>query len=409
MRHPRVWRLVLSGAILSFAIGSAVLISLTRTEWGRGRVLRYTMRAVGGRLNGVLSVQRLDGNLLTGARLYGIELKGRDNAVVVRADSAYADYELPSFFRGDVVLRRLVLYDSDVSLSRLPGDSLWNYQKILLDTTAVGRAAVPRATLIRSAHFIRSRVDVHAPWEPAAYLTPRERAQEIRLALQDTSRLVVTRAKGGYLREMRFEVADARTRDLVIAGDPRGGTYVRVDSAAALAQLYRGKPLDLRDVAGSLAFVNGVVRYTMEKVVLPGSRLTSEGTIDMRQPEPRYDLTASASQVTLKDMEWLFPQLPQGAEAQFELTLETRKEGTLYRIDGLRFTAPGTHVVGSFGMIMDGTLLFTDVSLTASPLRVRTIEEMLPAGLPVRGLQIGDVEIHSSGAATRARATAPRG
>jgi hypothetical protein len=409
MRHRRVWRLVLSGAALALALGFVALVALTRTDWGRGRVLGYTLRAVGGRLNGVLVVKRLDGNLITGARLYGIELRGRDGERVVRADSAYADYELPSFFGGDVVLRRLVLYNSEVSLSRLPGDSLWNYQKILLDTTKVPGTTASRATLIRSARFVDAKVTVRAPWEPAKYLSPRERAQAIRDALADTSRLEVTRAPGGYLRRMDFQVADARTTDLVIAGDDRGGTYLRVDSAAARAMLYRGKPLVVRDVRGELSFHDGVVRYRMPRVVLPASTVTSVGTIDMRQPEPLYDLTVDVPHVTLTDMEWLFPQLPQGGEAAFRMSLETRKEGTLYRFTGLRFTAPGTRLVGSFGVLMDGTLQFTDVNLTAAPLRVRTIEEMLPSGLPVRGLQIGEVEIHSSGAATRPAGAPPRG
>ena len=44
-------------------------------------------------------------------------------------------------------------------------------------------------------------------------------------------------------------------------------------------------------------------------------------------------------------------------------------------------------------MILGDTLRFVDVDLTADPVRVSTIEKMLPEGLPVRGLVLGGVDI----------------
>jgi hypothetical protein len=58
--------------------------------------------------------------------------------------------------------------------------------------------------------------------------------------------------------------------------------------------------------------------------------------------------------------------------------------------------APGTHVVGSFGMQVGDTLRFMDVDLKAEPVRVSTIERMLPEGLPVRGLTLGGAEIRGA-------------
>lgn len=401
MRHPRVWRLVLTGALAAFVLGLAAFAVFTRTEGGRKRVLDYTLSAVGGRLNGKLNVARLDGNLITGAKLYGLELLDADSAVVVRADSAYVNYELPSFFGGDVVLNSLVLYSAEAFLHKLPGDSLWNYQEVLLDTTrAPGERGPGRATIINAARFIASELTVDAPWEPAKDLTPRERQIEIRDALADTSRLVVKEVEGGYQRRMFFQIEDARVPDLVIAGDPRGGTFVEVESATLLAHLYRGDPIDIDDVAGELTLHEGVVSYSAGRIMLPGSQLTSVGRVDMRGEEPAYDLTVDAERVTLADMTWLFPTLPESGAASFAMSLETRDAGTLYRFRELTLTAPGTRVVGSFGLLMGEAMEFTDVNLTAAPLRVSTIEEMLPAGLPVRGLTIGEVEIRSSGTAT---------
>ena len=60
--------------------------------------------------------------------------------------------------------------------------------------------------------------------------------------------------------------------------------------------------------------------------------------------------------------------------------------------------APGTHLTGRFGMLLGDTLRFVDADLRADPLDVRTVEALLPEGLPVRGLVIGGAEIRSPSA-----------
>jgi hypothetical protein len=52
-------------------------------------------------------------------------------------------------------------------------------------------------------------------------------------------------------------------------------------------------------------------------------------------------------------------------------------------------------VQGQFGMLLGDTIRFVDADLRADPLDVRTVEGLLPGGLPVRGLVIGGAEIRS--------------
>lgn len=403
MRHPRVWSLVLAGMVAAFAIGFAAFVAFTRTQAGRERVLEYTLSAVGGRLNGYLHVARLDGNLVTGAKLYELELRDADSVLIVKADSAYANYALPSFFGGDVVLRELVLYRAELALRRFPGDSLWNYQEVLLDTARVPGDGPARATILRNVRLVDAQISVRLPWTADTTASATAQEVELREALADSSRVVVgPHPGGGHLRTMRFEVDDAEISDLVIAGDVRGGTFLRVESARGRAQLYRGDPLDIRELAGELAMHRGKLRYSFPTIALPASRLGSSGVIDMRGPYARYDLTVAADSVRLRDLAWLYPRMPENGRASFDMVLETRDEGTRYRFDGLRFTAPGTRLEGSFGIVVGEAARFTDVNLTARPLRVETIEAMLPQGLPVQGLHIGAVEIRSREAAAAA-------
>jgi hypothetical protein len=388
----------LGGFVAAIAVIGAVLLSVTGTRAGRERILGITLEALGGQLSegSHLRVGRLAGGLFTGARMYDIELVDPGGEAMVRADSAYINYELPTFFGGDVVINRLVLYRPEVLLYRLPGDSLWNYQHVLQDTTTdqqPGRRG--RATIIDALEMVDGVVTVRLPWEPDEALPPAERAREIEAALSDTSRLAVESVPGGYLRTIVVRASEAAVEALTVAPDERGGTYVRVVQATAEVDLYRDEPLRVQDLQGELSLREGMMRYTVPQLVLPGSGLSSSGVIDLTGEEPLYDLAVNGAGVALRDLLWLYPALPPEGEASFRMALETTPETLRLRAVDLDFAAPGTRIAGAFEVVMGDSLLFNDISLRADPLDVNTVQTMLPVQIPVRGLRIGSVEIES--------------
>ena len=146
----RRWGAFLGGFLGALALIFAILLAFTRTEPGRERILKMTLETLGGQLRGELQASRLEGDLFRGARMYEIVLRDTAGLPMVTADSAYIDYRLATFFGGDVVINRLVLYDSEVHLYRLPGDSLWNYQAVLQDTTPEEPGRRARATVLEN-------------------------------------------------------------------------------------------------------------------------------------------------------------------------------------------------------------------------------------------------------------------
>ena len=146
----RRWGAFLGGMLGAMVLIGAILMAFTQTDRGRARILAITLETLGGQLSdsSKLVVERLEGGLFTGARMYGIVLTDPAGRTMVASDSAYIDYQLPTFFGGDVVIDRLVLYHPDVLLYRLPGDSLWNYQAVLQDTTPHVPGHRGRATVI---------------------------------------------------------------------------------------------------------------------------------------------------------------------------------------------------------------------------------------------------------------------
>jgi hypothetical protein len=391
----RFW--LLSGAVVGLTVGVLALMILTRTDWGRAQVLGFTLTEAAERLDGTLEVQRLEGNLLTGAFLRGVVLRGPDGLPFVAADSVFVEYSLRTITGGEIVLDRIVLFGADVELRMMPGDTLWNYDKIFGDTVRVEPAPMRTPIVVRAATLVDSRVLVEMPWEPDPELTPAERQAEIHAALADTSRVLVREAPGGFLRRYQLEEVEADILRLVSAPDELGGTSLRIEEFASRIRLFR-EPVRVERLSGDLRFQHSILEFRLSELRLPASRLAGYGAIGFGNEDgPQMDITMRGDTVAFRDLLWLYPRFPTEAGGSLELVIETRPDGTLYLARALDVSAPGTRLFGSFGLILNEAMHFVDVELSADPLRVETIEEMLPLDLPVVGLRIGAVEIRQAG------------
>ncbi len=388
------WPWLLGGFVWAVVLVGLVLALYTRTTWGRERVLAFTMETLGGQLNGTLRVERLTGNVFTGARLYGISLEDEFGEPFVSADSAFIEYRLPTFLGGDVVIQHLELYSPRLSLLRMPGDTLWNYQRVLLDPDP-DPDAVPRATLIEHMRVLDAAVSIGMEWVDDPDLSPAEQRRVLTAALTDTARLVAREVPGGYLRMMRVDASSALVTELYISPDERGGTYLKVDSLQGDVRIWRDPPLQIRQLTGEMNLREGLLRFNAPRIVLAASEIRSVGEIDLNEEDPVYDILLASEQVAFPDMQWLYPLFPDEGGGSLQMRLHTRPEGFFFFARDIDLHAPGTRVTGQFGMMLGDTLRFVDADLRADPLDVRTVEGLLPAGLPVRGLVIGGAEIRS--------------
>jgi hypothetical protein len=393
--RPRFW--LLAGALIGFSAALLVLLALTQTRWGHEQVLGFTLRAASQQLDGTLEIDRLEGNLLTGARLYGVSLRGPGDEPFLRADSAYVEYSLRTIAADEIVLDRIVLFDAEVVLRQMPGDTLWNFDRIFGDTVPRPEPLEPelprRPLVIRSASVVGTTIVVEMPWEPDPGSPPAEQQREVRAALADTSQILVREAPGGYLRTMRFLDVTADIAQLVSAPDELGGTYLSLERFRGDAQIFR-RPLRIEHLEAALSYQDALLRFRIPTAVLPASRLAAEGRIELGQEDGlRLDITLRGDTVAFADLQPFYERLPDEGGGSLVLVIETRPDGTLYLVRDVDVAAPGTRLRGSFGLILNDAVRFVEVDLVADPLRVTTIEQMLPVELPVVGLHIGGVEI----------------
>lgn len=406
-RRARTMRLV-SWALGGLAIGVLLVVLLAnvvaRTRPGHEWVLARTLEALGGNVNGTLAIDRIEGNLFEGARVYGLRLVDAEGRPFIVADSAYLDYRVTTLVSPRIRIGRAVVYDPEVYVFKLPGDSLWNYQAIFSDTTPgdTARPRVERATLIDSLRVVNGIVRVQTPWAPDSTLAPAARRREVADALSDTSLVLVDSLAGrpGYIRTMNFRELDAVVRDIRFAPGTRSGSRLRIDRLSGVAQVFR-RPVRIEQARGVVALLEAHIELDFPVLRLPDSEVAVSGVVRTDSfpdwfPEdeaPMYDLAFRGDSIDFGDLLWLYPRMPEDARGSLSLRIESRPGGTMFLARDADLRAPGTHIVGSFGMIAGDTLRFVDVDLRAEPVRVALIEDMLPEGLPVVGLTLGGATI----------------
>jgi hypothetical protein len=391
------WRLAAWAAAGVFVgVMSVVLVLNVVARTGRGHawVLDQTVAALGRDINGTLEIERAAGNLFEGAWLYGIALRDTAGEPFVLADSAWLDYSVRTLLSPNVVINDLVLYQPQVFARLMPGDTVWNYESLFADTTPPAPDRVERATFLTAVRVVNGTIQVEQPWEPAPGLSPARREQALREALAEDSPILVRDVAGGHLWTWNFTGVQAGLSDIRFAPGTEAGSRIHVDSLRASAQVFRD-PAEVMQMRGALALLPGRIELEFPVARLPDSDLGIRGVVRYEEDVegPIYDLLFLGREVAFADLRWLYPRFPEEATGTLSLRLETRPEGTLFLVRDARVRAPGTRLEGSFGMVVGDTVRFTEVDLAADPLDVQVVEDMLPEGLPVRGLRLGGAEI----------------
>jgi hypothetical protein len=228
-------RWIAIGVAIAFLIGVVGIFTFSRTRWGRDQVLIYTLGALGGRLNGKLAVERIDGDLLTGAKLYGFTLTDSAGVPLAVIDSVFVRYRVASFTGGDMVINQLDVYGPDISLFRLAGDTLWNYQAIFLDPDPTP-GGEPRATLIENLQLFDADISIRVPLETDSRLPPARQEALMQEILADTARWMIEGDSAGYIRTSLIYVPHAELREVYISPDERGITSASTTTASAITQ-----------------------------------------------------------------------------------------------------------------------------------------------------------------------------
>jgi autotransporter translocation and assembly factor TamB len=379
-RYARFAGYAAIGAATALLVVTLAVTLLTRTGWGMEQARRFAAAWLERRIEGDLHIGRITGpGLLRGAIIHDFGISDLHGRPFFRADSMELAYHWRSLLAGRIIIDRAILYQPRLDIELLPGDTLWNYERIFLPAApAEPVEPVERGLIVlNDVRVVDGVAAVRTPWVPG-----------------DTARLILEAVPGGLARTLRFEAVGARLGRVIWESPIEPGQLVDVQSLQALGYVWRD-PIHLRDARGTVTVRDSIVSFDFPVAVLPDSEAGVLGRVVMRTGgnDTDLDIRVDGRRVAFRDLHWLYPRLPDEGGGTFVLRVQSQPDGTLWLAEHARLEAPGTAVAGSFGIVTGDTLYFTQVDLRASPLDIRTLEQILPGGLPVEGLLVGTVEV----------------
>ena len=391
--------------ILGAVLGSLVVIGVTgvfvvsNTDWGRAKLQARVLSALEGSANGIVSMGRLEGNLLTGVRLHELSIADSSGAPFVTVREVRARYGLVSTALNRRIELENVLLDHPVIVLEQNADEVWNYERIFpSDTTAARdttRLQFGDWLVLRDARIIEGSLTVRMPWEPESGLTVAESDSARRYALSGDSREVVERTANGLQKVQRFEQIDALFPLMRIAHPDHATRRFEVDSLRMRALAFAPPAADVQQLSGAFEVDPDSVWFSGLDVRLPASAATLSGRYTIANGD--LALSANAEPAAFADVRFLYPPLPEEGSAQMQLAVLWANGQQRYDVRDLAVSTGDARVEGNIGITLGDTLLLHETDVTFSDVTTALIEQLVPGvDVPASGRLSGSLAVQGS-------------
>lgn len=397
-------KIALGVAAIPLGLVAIVLIAvfvLTQTDFGRERVRRLALGQLEGSVNGTIEVGRIGGNLLSGATLTDISITDSTGAPFFEADTLSLSYSIRALLSQRIYLSDVRLVDPAIVLNKPPGEE-WNFARTFPsdttapeDTTATGFGSWVRITdlTVRDGRLV-----VRNEWMPDDSLSGPARDSAIAEALSEESRARVVRVEGGFQSIQDFRNLNTRMPLLRLADPDSTDILVEVAALSTDAYLFRPPAAHIRDLAGRFLIAEDSLYFRDVRAALPDSRLAAEGAFVTESGNLRVALRAAP--VSLGDLQWIYPPLPDSGAVSVALDVARRGERTHVIARELDLRMEGARLTGHAEITAGDSPRLGPTELAFSGFDTRLAERFAPdAELPVDGVLNGRLALTGDPAA----------
>lgn len=365
-----------------------IVVVFATTPWGNERVRRIVVSQANGRLTGTLDIERLRGNLFTGATLTGVSVVDSAKQPVFSAKRVTVDYALLPLLRRRVVVERLVLDTAAIVFDKRPGQR-WNFQALMRPS-----GAAPHSTRSRTPPQI-GEVVIHdgrftwrRPWRPDSSLPADRRDAAIAAALGADARSRTERVPGGYQRVLYYHDIDAVLPEIRLGHDGQP-TAVRIGSLSMIAEPYRPPVIDVRSLTGTIYASKDSLWWHDAKMALPSSRVAGNGRIGFNRSGITMQLDATP--LAFADFRWLNPKLPAEGGGGLRFALRTHGDTAEYSVANADVHYRDATVAGHARIMRvhpplgEATVAVRGADVTVSRLSTDLVRQLMPSAKAPRG------------------------
>jgi translocation and assembly module TamB len=374
--------------VVLLVIATVALVAVwvgTNTEFGRERVRRFALSALGGSTHGIVKIGAIRGNLLSGATITGISITDSAGRPFLRADSLSGHYSVGSFLAKHIEIRDLVIYRPDIVVEKLPGRKDWNYRILWPATKPVPGDTVPGfGSWIRfdDARVVEGHLTVRSPWAPRAGISAHARDSLVKDALAGGSRLAIVRATGGYQKVIELQELDGRFPLVRLADPSFKNRLVEVAGLRMQAYPFRPPAAVVTALAGRFQFNDDSAWWKNARAEMPHSATHGDGVYNIGNGDMRLQLASEPA--AFDDFRWLYPHMPTSGGGRALVEVQWRGATQDYLIRNADARTAGAHVLGDIGVTMTDTVYVHDADLRFTGVTTRLIREVVPDAKPPR-------------------------
>lgn len=383
---------IVAGTLGVLVIGVA---TLTRTEWGRGRLAGFVLGQANNAIRGgTLHVGRIDGSIFTGLRIDTLEIRDRNDSLFVAAARLEVDYDPRDLLERRLLLRR-------VRLGRLVANlfedsvGMFNFRRIF-PSGPPGPPGPPRRDF---GHFIKledvivdsAQVTLTTRWRPDTSLTRAEQDSITRFNLGRADK-EYWRGPGTIYETRRWtngriDLDSARLDDRQPGGRTFAIRHLSIDES--------DPPFEFRNARGFVRIQGDSIWPDIPHFELPGSAGSLTGKVWWGPGRPtRFDLAIAGDTVSMADIAWVYPTLPVTGGGRMKLAIRSQRDARIidYVLTDIDVRTTGSRLRGAMTFGVGGPVtILKDVDLSAQPVDFALIEQLSgdPLPYPWRGTITG--------------------
>nr|MDQ2667570.1 hypothetical protein [Gemmatimonadota bacterium] len=374
----RLFRLLVVLSVVLVVAVVAVWL-LTNTDFGRERSRRFVLGILQGQTHGIVKIDAVHGNLLSGATLTHFTITDSAGHPFLKTDSVSLRYVLSNFLSSKLNFDNVVLYHPDVVVARLPNGP-WNYRILWPATpppapgdTTPGWGSTVHLTNVT---VVDGFVTVRSPWAPREGVSARVRDSLLKAALSASSRLLIAEAPGGYQKIVTLERLNGKV-PFIRWADPKYKTrYVQVASMTMDAFPFRPPAAKVRAATGNFEFNDDSLWWKGASGRLPNTALKADGMYNMNSGDMRLSLALSPA--AFADFDWLPIKVPRTGGGNLAMSVVWRGAAQDYVMRHADLHTGGAHLTGDLGVVVTDTLVFHDANVRFTGLTTKQIEDVIP-------------------------------
>lgn len=385
-RRRRIFLAFIAIMISMILIVVAGVATLTQSEWGTRQVVRYAVGRVNNAIQGTLYIGRISGSIFTGMTIDSLEIRDKSDSLFVAVANLQMEYD-PRDLLDQRVLMRNVRFGRLVANIFEDSVGMFNFRRIFPSGPPGPAQEIPRNAWgqfikLEGVTIDSAKITVTTRWS-ADTLLPRALQDSLTtFNLQRTDK-VIWRGPGSLYETKQWtnghiELDSARLDDRQEGGRKFAIRTLSIDES--------DPPFKFRNARGFIRIQGDSIWAEVPHFELPGSAGNMVGKVWWGNNQPaRFDLNIRADTVSLEDIAWVYPTLPNTGGGKMNLRILSRRDPRIidYVIADMDVRTTDSRLRGdmTFGIGAPVTEL-KDVDLSAQPLDFKLIEQLAGEPLP---------------------------